>query len=82
MPSALPERLQESMSPAVASLPPLLCIPVPQFHPLLGRGRKGTRLPGAATRGEVGMPPKMVSSGLPQKPAEAPRGLLDTLRSP
>lgn len=77
-----PERLQESMSPAVASLPPSLRIPVPQFHPLLGRGGKRTWLPGIATRGEVGMPPKMVSSGFPQKPAEAPCGLLDTLQSP
>lgn len=60
------------MSPAVAKLLPSLHIPGRQFHPLLGKGKEGARLPGAAARGEVVMPPKMVSCSLPQKPAEAP----------
>ena len=66
------------MSPALAKLPPSLHSPIRQFHPLLGKGRKGALLPGAAAWGEMMMPPKMVSSGFPQKPAEAPCGLLDT----
>lgn len=60
------------MSPAVAKLPPSLHIPGRQSHPLLGKEKEGARLPGAAARGEVVMPPKMVSGSLPQKPAEAP----------
>lgn len=73
MPSA--ERLQESMSPAVAKRPPSLCIPNHPIHPLLGKGKEGALLPGAAARGEVVIPPKMVSGSLPQKPFKAPHSL-------
>lgn len=70
MPSA--ETLQESMSPAVAKLLPLLHIPDRPIPPSPWQGEQGARLPGAAARGDVVLPPKMASCSLPQKPAEAP----------
>lgn len=70
------ERLQENMSPAVAKRPPSLHIPNRPIPPSVWQGKGRGPTAGAAARGEVVMPPKMVSGSLPQKPFKAPHCLL------